>query len=79
MRLTEKQREELLQHEMPTIGRQNWKRAQNGRVAAALARMGLLERVDFSERGLHDERRLYWWEYRLTEKGRQMAFIHKST
>ena len=71
--LTEKQREELARYEMPTLIRQNWKRAKNGHVAAALARLGLLERSDFSERGLHDDRRLYWWEYRLTEAGRQMA------
>lgn len=73
MRLTDKQREELLHHKLPQH-MPAWRRPKNPVVAAALYRRGLLTRADFSERGLHDERRLTWWEYQLTEAGR-LAFI----
>lgn len=46
-----------------------WKRPRSMTVAAALYRKDLLERAEFSERGLHDDRRLTWWEYQLTQAG----------
>ena len=68
MRLTENQRKELQRHKlagpMPA-----WKRPRSMTVAAALYRKDLLERAEFSERGLHDDRRLTWWEYQLTQAG----------
>ena len=73
MKLTPKQRKELRRHDLQEV-MPKWKRPENSRVAAALERMGLLHGADFSERGLHDSRRLYWREYQLTEAGLNALF-----
>ena len=74
MRLTEKQRSELKRHSLPGP-MPAWRRPKSMTVAAALYRKGLLERAEFSERGLHDARRLTWWEYQLNKSG--FAALHE--
>jgi hypothetical protein len=68
MHLTEKQLTELRRHSLPGP-MPSWGRPNSMMVAAALYRKGFLDRAEFSERGLHDDRRLTWWEYQLTETG----------